>query len=233
LLAPLASGASVAAESLENYAQPNVRDIRATVLVDKKSDDALREIGKDEPKGYGIKRSQFSLKEPDKVRVEGKYGLISILYVINGDRKMRSTLGVRKVKNIATRPGERYTALDLGILTPQVVNRLESRFLRFETRGTKKLPVFEVRFKGEPGGARPNILTIDPTTRTVVERLEMYRTQNRPKRRFVYLNPVRYADGVWLPSRVELYSPSGKLGATSQYVDVTVNGGLSDSLFQF
>jgi outer membrane lipoprotein-sorting protein len=232
LLAPLASGASVAAESLENYAQPNVRDIRATVLVDKKSDDALREIGKDEPKGYGIKRSQFSLKEPDKVRVEGKYGLISILYVINGDRKMRSTLGVRKVKNIATRPGERYTALDLGILTPQVVNRLESRFLRFETRGTKKLPVFEVRFKGEPGGARPNILTIDPTTRTVVEH-QVFHRKGGLKMRYVFRNLVRYADGVWLPSRVELYSPSGKLGATSQYVDVTVNGGLSDSLFQF
>lgn len=233
VLATAAPATASGPESLASYAQPGLRDVRATVVVEKKFDAALREIDEDEEKGYRIKRSHFSLKEPNKVRVEGKYGLINILYVINGDRKLRSAMGIRRVKNIAQSPGERYTALEIGAVTPALVEQLDSRFLRWETRGAKKLPVFEVRFKGEPGGARPEQIVIDPQTRVIVERSVMFRTRPKVKRRYVYMNPVKYAGDVWLPTRVELYSPKGNLAAIQRYDAVTVNGGLSDSLFQF
>lgn len=231
----LAGSRCEAQESLEQYAQSALRDVRATIVVEQKNDAALREIDEDAPKGYNIKRTQVSLKEPDKVRVEGKYGLLGVMYVINGDRKMRTLPGlrVRKVKNIANRPGERYTALDLGTLTPGLVAQLESKFVRYETRGSKKLAVFRVTFKGEPGGGRPNLLFVDPTTRTVVERHVLFRTREQVKRRIVYLNPMRYTDNVWLPTRVEVYSPTGKLAAVTRAEEVQVNSGLPDSLFQF
>jgi hypothetical protein len=220
-------------ETLESYAQPGRRHVRATIVVEKKIDAALREIDDDEEKGYRIKRTHFSLKEPNKVRVEGKYGLINILYVINGDRKLRSAMGVRKVKNIAQSPGERYTALEIGALTPALVEQLESRFLQWEARAGKKMPLFEVRFKGEPGGARPERILIDPATRVIVERSVMFRTRPQVRQRYVYTDPMKHAGDVWLPTRVELYSPTGKLAAVSRYESVSVNGGLPDSLFQF
>jgi hypothetical protein len=231
--AAVALAAAAGPESLASYVQPALRDVRATLVVEKKVDSALKEIDPDEEKGYRIKRTHFKLKEPDKARVEGKYGLINILYVVNGDRKLRSAMGIRKVKNIAQRPGERYTALEIGVLTPALVAQLESRFLRWETRGGKKMPVFEVRFKGEPGGARPEQIVIDPTNRVIVERSVMYRTRPQVKQRFVYLNPVKYDGDVWLPTRAELYSPKGNLAAVSRYEAIVVNAGLSDSLFHF
>jgi len=232
-LLPSAPVHATGPENLETYAQPGLRDIRATIVVEKKIDAALREIDEDEEKGYRIKKTHFSLKEPNKARVEGKYGLINILYVINGDRKLRSAMGIRKVKNIAQSPGERYTALEIGVLTPALVDQLDVRFLRWETRAGKKLPLFEVRFKGEPGGARPEQILIDPTTRVIVERSVMFRRRPKVKQRYVYLNPVKHAGDVWLPTRVELYSPTGKLAAVTRYESVLVNGGLPDSLFQF
>src|SRR5215212_5950063 len=128
LVMATASATASSSETLTSYCQPGLRDVRATVVVEKKIDAALNEIDENEEKGYRIKRSQFSLKEPNKVRVEGKYGLISILYVINGDRKLRSAMGIRKVKNIAQKPGERYTAMEIGALTPALVEQLDSRF---------------------------------------------------------------------------------------------------------
>jgi outer membrane lipoprotein-sorting protein len=232
LAAALPAGAT-GPENLASYVQPTLTDVRATIVVEKTNTAALNEISKNEEKGYRIKRTQFSLKEPNKARVEGKYGLISILYVINGDRKLRSALGVRKVKNIAQKPGERFTTLEIGALSATVEERLESRLLRWETRNGKKMPVFEVRFKGEPGGARPEQIVIDPTTRVIVERSVMFRTRPKVKARYLYLNPIKYAGDVWLPTRVELYSPSGKLAAVSRYDGVTVNAGLPDTLFQF
>src|SRR5262245_40496366 len=92
------------AETLQTYAQPGLQDMRATIAVVQKSDPALREIGDGFEKGYRFKKSDFILKEPGKVRVEGTYGLFSVLHIINGDRKLESvpTLHLRKVKNIAT-----------------------------------------------------------------------------------------------------------------------------------
>jgi outer membrane lipoprotein-sorting protein len=167
------------------------------------------------------------------VRVEGKYGLFGVLYIINGDRKLQSVpaLRIRKVKNIATDPGERRTSLDIGIFTPSLLPHFETRFLRYDTRDGKKLPVFELSYRQEKGGRKRHVW-IDPATRTVVEH-QVFHRRGGLKMRYVFRNLVRYANGVWLPTRVELYNPSGKLAAVTRYEDIRVNAGLADSLFEF
>jgi hypothetical protein len=207
--------------------------MRATIAVVQKSDPALREIGEGFEKGFRFKKSDFSLKEPGKVRVEGRYGMFHVLSIINGDRKLESvpTLRMRKVKNIATKPGSRQTPLDLGVVTPWLVDQLNQQFLRHEMRNGKKLAVFEVSFKAEPT-ARKNHIFIDPTTKTVVER-QVFHRRGGLKMRYVFQNPVRYANSVWLPTKVELFNAGGKLAAVSRYDNVQVNAGLPESMFQF
>jgi outer membrane lipoprotein-sorting protein len=232
-LAACLSPRAGAEETLDHYAQTALQDLSATAVLAQKSEPALRQIGDGFEKGYRVGRSALKLKEPGKVRVEGKYGLFSVVYVINGDRKLTSvpTLHIRKVKDISRRPGERQTSLDIGVITPSLLPQLNSQFVRYETRGGKKLAVFDLWFKAEPGG-RKHTIWIDPATRTIVER-QVFHRKGGLKMRYLYQNPVRYAGGVWLPTRVELYNAAGQLAAATRYDNVQVNGGLSESLFQF
>jgi outer membrane lipoprotein-sorting protein len=230
---PLAARGAETQETLDRYAQPALQDLSATAVVAQKSDPALKQIGDGFEKGYRIGRSSLKLKEPGKVRVEGKYSFFSVVYVINGDKKLTSvpTLHIHKVKNIATRPGERQTSLDIGFFTPSLLPQLSSQFVRYETRGGKRLAVFDLWFKAEPGG-RKHTVWIDPATRTIVER-QVFHRRGGLKMRYLYQNPTRYAEGVWLPTRVDLYNAAGQQAAVTRYDDVRVNAGLSDSLFQF
>jgi outer membrane lipoprotein-sorting protein len=198
-----------------------------------KSDPALKEIGPGFEKGYRFKKSDISLKEPGKARVEGKYGILSVLYITNGDRKLQSvpSLRIRKVKNIAAKPGEKQTPLDIGIVTPALANQFTTQFLRHETRGAKKLAVFEVAYKAETGGRKHHVW-IDPNTRTVVEH-QVFHRRGGVKMRYLFHEPVKYASNVWLPSRMELFNGSGKLAAVTRYENIRVNSGLAESLFQF
>jgi outer membrane lipoprotein-sorting protein len=38
--------------------------------------------------------------------------------------------------------------------------------------------------------------------------------------------------GVWVPTRIEVYNGEGRLAAVTQYKQVKVNTGLSESLFR-
>jgi outer membrane lipoprotein-sorting protein len=222
-----------AEETLDRYAQTSLQDLSATAVIVQKSEAALKQISEDFGKGYRATRSALKLKEPGKVRVEGKYGLFSVVYVINGDRKLTSvpTLHIRKVKDISKRPGERQTSLDIGVITPSLLPQLNSQFVRYETRGGKRLAVFDLWFKAEPGG-RKHTVWIEPTTRTIVEH-QVFHRKGGLKMRYLLQNPARYAGGIWLPTRVELFNAAGQLAAVTRYESVQVNGGLSESLFEF
>jgi hypothetical protein len=233
-LATAASPLAAAEETLDHYTQPALQDLSATAVIVQKSEPALKQIGDGFEKGYRIGRSMLKLKEPGgKVRVEGKYGLFNVVYVINGDRKLTSvpSFHIHKVKDISKRPGERQTSLDIGFFTPSLVPQLQSQFVRYETRDGKRLAVFDLWFKAETGG-RKHTVWIDPTTKTIVEH-QVFHRKGGLKMRYVFQNPTRYDGNVWLPVRVELYNAAGQLAAATRYDNVRVNGGLAESLFQF
>jgi len=223
-----------AQQSLGDYVQRELRDLQGTTTVIFKNERELAKLGRDFVEAYNLQEVQFFLKEPGCVRMQGRRGIATVRYITNGDRKLTEvpTLRIRSIKNIAQDPSEGETALDFGVITPSVLARIDGRFLRMEQHLGKNCAVFELWWRAEP--RLRQTVWLDPQTRTVVDRIEHHRARRRPgfKKRFVF-SEVQRINGVWIPTRVDIYNPENRLAGSSRYSNVRVNSGLDDRLFQF
>jgi hypothetical protein len=220
-----------AEEALSDFAQPGLRDFTASGVVVQKNDAVLNKIGRNFSQGYRVRESLIRYKEPLKLRVDAKAGFLSVRYVINGTQKATQipVLHVNKVKNIAGRPGEAQGMLDSGIITPAfLANSIASRFAgRREWEG-HTVPVFEFWYTADKL-SRHHLLWMDPDKRFVV-RHDVDDRFGHPWVRYLWKQPIQVA-GIWVPTRLEVYSADGRLAAVTRYTSVKVNTGLSESLF--
>jgi hypothetical protein len=233
LLASIILASSAQAEpSLRDYAQPALRDFQATGTVLAKNDAELKKIDNSLVQGYRFRESLLQYKEPLKLRVDSKAGLLSVRYVINGKRKATQVPGLRinKVKDITGRPGEEQSMLDSGIITPGfLADAVASRFVGQQKLDGRQVPVFEFWYTDEPH-SRHHFVWMDPAKRIIL-RHDVHHRSGGLKMRFVHKQPTQVS-GVWVPTRLELYNAQGRLAAVTRYAQVKVNTGLSESLFR-
>lgn len=224
----------LAQKTLDFYVQPGLKDLTSTVKVISKSDKELEKIGSGYVDVYRMDKRQIMCKEPNRVRLEGKQGVFTIRYVTNGDRKLTEvpTLRIHKVDDISKEPGKGDSIFDLGVITQSWVDGTQSRWLRTETRDNKTLQVFEVWDSADPRSRRT--VWFDPSNHTVVERITHHRNKNKSgfRKRLVYSEP-KQVNGIWLPTRVQLFNADNKLAADVRYDSIQVNSNLADSLFSF
>ncbi|MBI3911873.1 MAG: hypothetical protein HY320_13200 [Armatimonadetes bacterium] len=230
----LAGTPAHAQQTLDFYVQRNLRDLQSSAAVISKDDRELAKIGRDFVEAYNLQKREFFLKEPGCVRMQGKKGVVTVRFITNGNRKLTevSSLHIHSVKDLTQAPDEGETALDFGLITPSVLEKMDGRFLRMEPRGGKNCAVFEMWFRAQP---RPkHTVWLDPATKTVVDHIEHHRGRRRPgfKKRFAF-SEVRQIGGVNVPARVDIYNGENQLAGSSRYENIRVNVGLDDKLFQF
>jgi hypothetical protein len=221
-----------AQEALSKYAQPALRDFSVTGSIVQKNDAELRKIDNSFVQAYRFRESLIQYKEPMKLRIDSKAGLLTVRYVINGNRKSTQVPGLRinKVKDITGRPGEQQSMLDSGILTPGfLADGVASRFVGMQTLDGRKVPVFEFWYTDERN-SRHHFVWIDPAKRFVL-RHDVHHRSGGLKMRFVFQQPKQIA-GIWVPTRVGLYNAENRLAAITRYDKIKVNTGLSESLFR-
>lgn len=223
-----------AQKSLDDYAQPALKDLSASVDVISHNDRELSKIGKGYVDAYKLAQQEVQCREPSQVRLQGKKGVFTIRYVTNGKRKLTEvpTLRIRKVEDISKEPGKGDSISDLGVITPAWADLVEAKWLRQETKHGKNLQVFEFWYKEDP--RRRHTIYLDPATKTIVEHIDHHRSKKKSgfRKRFVFSEP-RQLNGVWLPTRVSLYNGENKLSAQVKYESIKINSGLADSLFKF
>jgi hypothetical protein len=226
------AGGAGAEVSLKQYTQPALQDFTATAVIAQKNDAELRKIDDSFARAYRFRESLIQYKEPQKLRIDSKAGLLSLRYVINGKRKATQVPGLRinKVKDITGRPGEEQGMLDSGILTPGFVNdAVAFRFLGHQKLDGRTVPAFEFWYTDEDD-SRHHFVWIDPAKKIILRR-DVHHRKGGLKMRFLYKEPKQVA-GVWVPTRVEVYNAENRLGAVTRYTSVKVNTGLSESLFR-
>jgi len=221
-----------AEKPLEEYAQPNLRDLAAKIKILSHNDRELSKIGKDFPKGFTLGSQEIWCKEPGKVKFQGKKGLFTIRQVTNGNRKLFSAPAVHKVDDISKQPGKGDSIADLGLITPAWVDTVEYQWLRTDTRDGKPVQIYQYWRKEDPKAR--HTITVDPATKTVVENIAHFRSKKKPgfKKKLVYSAPQQI-NGVWVPTRVSIYNPEDKRAGEMQYEMIRVNVGLEDKLFNF
>lgn len=218
-------------QDINDYVQTRLHDLRATVKQQTANQRELEKINKDFANSYRIKQMTARYKEPSKMRLESKVGVVSVVYIINGNRKHVSAGPIKSTDDISDAPGKRQSLMDFGILTPGFMKLVNAKFLRYDHEGGVRYPVFELTWANSDDTSK-HIVWMDGKTRTVVKR-QWYNQVGKLMATFYYKNPVEAAPGIWIPTRVEVYNAEGKLGGVTTYVDLYVNEGLPDSLFQF
>ena len=223
--------ATAQSQDINDYVQTRLLDLRATVRQQTANQRELEKINKDFANSYRIKQMTARYKEPSKMRLESKLGVVNVLYIINGNYKHVSAGPIKHTDDISNAPGKRQSLMDFGILTPSFMKLINAKFLRYDQEGGVRYPVFELTWANSDDTSK-HIVWMDSKTRTVVKR-QWYNQQGKLMATFYYKNPVEVAPGIWVPTRVEVYNAEGKLGGVTTYVDLHVNEGLPDRLFQF
>jgi len=226
-----ASSVMAQSQDINDYVQNRLHDLRATVKQQTANQRELEKINRDFANSYRIKQMTARYKEPSKMRLESKVGVVNVVYIINGNRKHVSAGPIKTTDDISNAPGKRQSLMDFGILTPGFMKLVNAKFLRYDHESGGRYPVFELTWANSDDTSK-HIVWMDGKTRTVVKR-QWYNQEGKLMAIFYYKNPVEAAPGIWIPTRVEVYNAEGKLGGVTTYVDLHVNEGLPDSLFQF
>lgn len=228
----LCAGVALAqSQDINEYVQTRLYDLRATVRQQTAKQRELEKINKDFANSYRIKQMTARYKEPSKMRLESKVGVVNVVYIINGNYKHVSAGPIKNTDDISNAPGKRQSLMDFGILTPSFMKLVNAKFLRYEHEDGVRYPVFELTWANADDTSK-HIVWLDGKTRTIVKR-QWYNQAGKLMAVFYYKNPVEAAPGIWIPTRVEVYNAEGKLGGVTTYVNLHVNEGLSDNLFQF
>jgi hypothetical protein len=221
-----------AEETLRDFAQPELRDFTASGAIVQKNNAVLQQIGRNFAQGYRVRESLIRYKEPMKLRVDAKAGFLSVRYIIDGNRKATQVpmLHINKVKDITGHPGEGQGMLDSGIITPSfLAHGVALRFVGRKELDGHPVPVFEFWYTADKL-SRHHLLWMDPEKRIIL-RHDVDDRHGHPWVRYMLKQPIQVA-GVWVPTRLEVYSEDGHLAAVTRYTGVKVNSGLSDSLFR-
>lgn len=232
LILLMIGSSSPANEIRNNIAQATrgLKDITLTGKVLYGNQRELAKIGKDFPKSYEFKTTTVRYKAPDKMRMEGKLGMVTVAVIVNGDTKAISIPSVKysKKENIKSAPHKRQTAVDIGLITDD----LWHSFIVTDTVSEKGSTgtVYRITFVRSNARDRKLVCWVEPDTAKLLK-FDKYHDDGSLKSRFIYSKHTR-VNGIWVPGRVDVYNEDGKLAGTTAYENVKVNTGIPDSVFK-
>jgi outer membrane lipoprotein-sorting protein len=206
------------------------RDLVFTATVSYKNKKALAKIDPAYAQLYDFSSAQISYKHPDKLRMDGKLGMVRFEYIVNGGLKLFRAPSVRisKKEDYSDDPAKTQDALDIGLVTPSLwkVRRIEI------IDDAEAAAAGEVKLRLHwPKGNMALFAWVDATD-MFLKRFEKRDAENRLQVRVVYSEPRRFAGVIWLPTKVDICGPDGEKAGTSEVSDVKVNTSLPDSLFE-
>lgn len=206
------------------------RDLSALVTVTYKNKDALAKVDSAYSALYDFKSARLQHKQPDKIRLDGKLGMVKFEYIMNGTVRMvrAPTVRVKTKKDYAHDPAKTQTALDLGLVTPSIWTNRKVEVV--EDEGAKSCEEIKLALRW-PNNTRVIFIWLDARD-LYLKRFEKRGPDNELILRAEYSEPRKAGGVVWIPTRVDVYGADGEKVGSSEVSDIKVNTGLPDSLFE-
>jgi outer membrane lipoprotein-sorting protein len=229
ILSLLVAATALQATNIERYFQDNLQDISFTTKVVKSDQNELKKINNDFGQIYRFDTVKVEVKEPFMVRLDASVEDTHAIYLVNGMTQLIRVpkLGVHQKTNLSDKPGRRQTVFDFGLLTSSLFNSyLHAKFVRID-RETGD-PVFDINYQDKNDATRSRIW-VDSSHKIIAKR-EWYNRSDRQLATFFYTKPIE-TNGIWMPTRVEVRNVDDKVAGITQYSQVKVNSGISDSSF--
>ncbi len=206
------------------------KDATVTCKVLSTNRNELQKIGKDFSKSYEFKNTTVWYKAPDKMKVEGNLGMVKVCMIMSDKYKCISvpSLHLSKREDISDDPHKRQTDFDMGIITESLWLDYIVTDTEIEKSGDKEIA--KITFIRDNSREKKLVAWVDVDSLKLLK-VDKYESNGALKSRLIFSGHVKYGS-IWVPGRVDVYSPSGKLAASSGYEGIKVNTGLSDSMFK-
>lgn len=206
------------------------QDVGVVGTVVYKNKAALTKVESNYAQLYEFKTANVMLKMPDKLRIEGKLGMVKVEYIINqGTKIVRSpTLKVNKKRDYSEDPAKLQSAIDIGLITPSLWNSRKVEII--EDPGAEANGEIKLRLRWAKGDMI-YFAWIDAKD-LWLKRFEKHDKDGNLQVRMVYSNPQKIGGVIWMPLKAEMYTADGEKAAASEYGDIKVNAGIADSLFK-
>jgi outer membrane lipoprotein-sorting protein len=205
-------------------ASANFKDITLTCKVAYSNLRELKKISKDFSNNYDLKSTTVRYKYRDKMRVDGKLGIMNVRMIINGDIKAFIVPPYKQKENIKDKPHKRQTELDLGVFT----DSLWSDYIVTSVGADDGM--YKIVFVRSNARSKNLACWVDCRTLKLLK-MERYESDGSMKAKYVYSNHKEY-HGIWVPQRIDVYNEDNKLSATTVYEKISVNSGIPDSEFE-
>lgn len=225
--------ACISEEELRNRiaaATKGFQDLTMVGTVVYKNRKALAKIESAYSMLYDFKSAGISFKYPDKLRMEGKLGMVRFEYIVNGSTKVIRAPSVRinKKEDYSDDPAKTQGALDIGLVTPSLWQKRKVELVDDPEAAANGELKLRLRW---PKGDMIYHIWIDAQD-LYLKMFEKRDAQGRLQIKVVYSDPKRFGGVIWMPTRVEVFGPDGEKAGVSELSDVKVNTGLPDSLFE-
>ena len=226
LIACTAPAANAQVDAL-SVATDKVRDLTAQLRVveSEMNSDALQELGGAFATSYRIPRYDVWYKFPGKARFEGKAGILSGTLIYNGNKKKYQVGFIKKTKDVTGKPGEKQGLMDLGVFSRDWLADYSPSFVKKDGANV----VFKLTQRNSTSDSY-EVVTVDPKTHITVKRLS-YGGDGKLRKELRYQTPRSVGPGIWVPTRVELFAPSGKKAGAQVIESLVVNKGVEESRF--
>lgn len=211
-------------------ATKNFNDLSMVGTVTYKNKDALAKIEANYAQLYEFKTASVFLKNPDKVRLEGKLGMVKFEYIVNGTNKLfrAPMVKINKKNSYADDPAKLQSALDIGIVTPALWQYRTIEIV--EDEESQQNGDIKLRLRW-PRGDMIYYAWIDAKNLYLKQYVKQT-AEGVVELRTVYSDAKKFADAIWVPCKVEVFASDGAKAGTSVFSDIKVNSGLADSLFE-
>lgn len=224
--------ASALSTNIHSYVCERLDDFTATMVVVKANQRELGVINKDAGLLYRFKSVLMRYKEPNKVRIDINEQGTRGTYIVSGSTQWVSIpkIGLRSKREFGASPGKRKSLMDSGLVSDYYLTYANAHFLREGSVEGTHVAVFELTYKDRDEDSSRHVIYIDPKTKCVLKR-ENY-TQGGKLQAIYHFKDLREVKaGVWFPTRIEAQNVNGVIAGITEYHDIKVNTGLSDSLF--
>ena len=230
-----AAGArSLAVETdIRHYVCSKLDDFSATMRVVKADQRALNKIGKDFGMVYRFNDVLMRYKEPNMVRVEGSVEGTKGVYIVNGTVQLVSIpkIGLKTKRDFGTSPGKRKSLIDVGLVSDYYLTYTNAKFVREGTVDGTPVGVFDMTYKDRDEDTSHHMVYIDPKTK-VVRRRDSYTQEGKLQAVYTFKDVTAVAPGIWFPTRVEVQTTDRVVAGISEYTNIKVNTGMSDTIFR-
>jgi outer membrane lipoprotein-sorting protein len=200
--------------------------MKATVVVTKTNRRELDKMGAGIGMSYQFEKADVEFKSPDKMRLDGKLGMMKVQFVTTGSMRWVKTPVMKKQEEITNEPMKQMTALDVGVVSERFWDLYDVKCVGIQD--LESCPVYVLRLQAK-GSMKSQLLYID-TVGLKLMRSDRLLDDGKINVKTIY-SGHKQIGGVWVPSKAMVYNGDDKLAAATETRDVAVNVPLEDKEF--